>query len=157
MYDESTATMKIASTVDYKGVSMKVQNVQPYTACNNKYIKNLIVDNDGIIANYAFSGCSNMKSVTLGANITTIGKSAFQNCSSIEGIDIPSKVEVMNESTFSECTSLKSIMIKPLMKEIKNNAFYNCTSLKEVNIADSETELSLGSNGKNPLFDGSLI
>jgi hypothetical protein len=38
------------------------------------------------------------------------------------------------------------------MKEIKNNAFYNCTSLKEVNIADSEKELNLGSNGKSPLF-----
>ena len=131
---------------------MKVQNVQPYIAYNNKYIKNLVVDYDGIIVDNAFAGCSNMKNVTFGANITVIGKSAFRDCSSIEEIDIPSKVEVINESTFSGCTSLKSITIKPLMKEIKHNAFYNCTSLKEVNIADSETELNLGSNGKNPLF-----
>ena len=151
-YNESTENMSISSTVVYKGVTMTVKDIQPYLAYNNKFIKKLTVNNDGELANYAFTDCSNMQSVTLGTKVSAIGESAFQGCSSIEKIDIPKIVTVLNNSTFSGCTSLKAIKIKPKMTEIKNNVFYNCTSLKNVVIADSEEELELGSNGSNPIF-----
>ena len=152
VYDESASDTRIASTVVYKGVSMNVKKIQPYLAYNNKFIKTLIVDNDGELADYAFTNCSNVKTVSLGQKVSSIGKSAFSGCSSIETIDIPDIVNVLNEYTFSGCTSLQQIRIKEKMTDIKNYVFYNCTSLKNVKIADSEADLNLGSNGSNPLF-----
>lgn len=153
LYNESASDTKIASTVVYKGVAMNVKKIQPYLAYNNKFIKTLSVDNDGDLADYAFTNCSNMKTVSLGQNVSSIGKNAFSRCSSIETIDIPDNVTVLNEFTFESCTSLKSITIKEKMTDIKNYAFNNCTSLKNVIIADSEADLNLGSNGSNPLFN----
>ena len=158
VYGESSANMKIASTVTYKGVTMTVKSIKPYLAHNNKFIKTLEIDIDGEITNYAFTNCSNMKSVILGNKVSAIGSHAFQGCSSLDAIDIPDIVIALNDYTFADCTSLKEIEIKPKMIDIKYSVFDNCTSLSKVIIADSEAELNLGSNKKSsynysePLF-----
>ena len=152
VYDESAANTKIASTVLYKGVTMNVKNIQPYLAYNNKYIKTLTIDNDGELSNYAFAYCQNITSVTLGQKVSAIGSYAFQGCSSIETIDIPDIVTVLNERTFSGCTSLKEFKIKPQLMNIYNYVFESCTNLKKIIIDDSESTLTLGSNGYNPIF-----
>ena len=169
VYDESAANTKVSSTVEYKGITLNVKNINPYLAYNNKFIKTLSVDNDGELADYVFAYCSNMTSATLGnkvssignnafqgcssltsailgLNVSAIGSYAFQACSSIETIDLPDPVPVLNVYTFADCTSLKEIKIKSRMTDIKNSVFYNCTSLSLVVFADSEEELNLGSN-----------
>lgn len=171
VYDESAANTKVSATVEYKGITLNVKNINPYLAYNNQFIKTLSVDNDGELADYVFAKCSNMTSVTLGnkvssignnafqgcssltsailgLNVSAIGSYAFQACSSIETIDLPDPVPVLNVYTFADCTSLKEIKIKSRMTDIKNSVFYNCTSLSLVVIADSEEELNLGSNMK---------
>ena len=162
VYDESATNTKVASTVEYKGVTLDVKNIRPYLAYNNKFIKTLTVDNDGELADHVFSYCSNMKTATLGQKVSAIGSHAFQGCSLIETIDIPDIVPVLNIYTFADCVSLKEIKIKPLMTDIKNSVFNNCSRLTKVIIADSETVLNLGSNQSgsgsyirnygNPLF-----
>lgn len=152
VYDESAANTKIASTVSYKGVTMNVKDIKPYLAYNNKYIKALAIDIDGELPNYAFTNCSNMQSVTLGQNILAIGSYAFQNCSALEAIKIPSKLTVLNEYAFSGCSSLQSITIPKAVTNIYNYVFNGCTSINKVTIADSQSTLTLGSNGSNPIF-----
>jgi hypothetical protein len=152
VYDESAVNTKLSSTVSYKGVTMNVKNFQPYLANNNKYIQTLTVDIEGELPNYAFTNCSNIQNATLGQKVKAIGSYAFQGCSSIETIEIPDNVTVLNERTFSGCTSLKEIKIKSQLTNIYNYAFDNCTSLKKVTIDDSESTLTLGSNGSNPIF-----
>jgi hypothetical protein len=175
VYNESAANTKIASTVAYKGVSMNVKNIQPYLAYNNKFIKMLAVDYDGELPNYAFTNCSNMQSATLGQKVSAIGSYAFQGCSTLEAITIPEIVTVLNEYAFEGCSSLQeakigsqtqtinqyafggcsslpSITIPGAVTNIYNNVFYNCTGLKNVNIAESESTLTFGSNGSNPIF-----
>lgn len=175
VYDESAANTKIGSTVAYKGVSMNVKNIQPYLAYNNKFIKSLAVDYDGELPNYAFTNCSNMQSATLGQKVSAIGSYAFQGCSSLEAIEIPDIITILNDYTFDGCSSLKevklgsqlktinqyafggcsaltSIAIPSAVTNIYNCVFYNCTGLKTVNMADSESTLTFGSNGSNPIF-----
>jgi hypothetical protein len=47
---------------------------------------------------------------------------------------------------------LPSITIPQAVTTIGYNVFYNCTSLAKVTIADSESTLTLGSNGSKPIF-----
>ena len=45
---------------------------------------------DGLtkIVNNMFNGCTQLKSITIGRNITTIGEKAFYGCSSLEDIEV---------------------------------------------------------------------
>ena len=67
-------------------------------------------------------------------------------------IQMGSGVSTINTYTFTGCTSLQRIQIPQSVTTIKNFAFDGCTSLKEVVIDEHESELTLASNGKQPLF-----
>lgn len=152
VYDNSAADTKISSTVSYMGVTMSVQKVQPYVCYGNTFIENLTCDNDGAIADYAFHGCKNMKTVALGNKISAIGNSAFNGCSSLLSLAIPNSVTELGSYSFESCTNLPKISIPKSVTTINNNAFGGCTGLKEFIIEDRETELTLGSNGSSPQF-----
>ena len=172
--------IKISSTVSYKGIALDLKNINPYFAYNNKYIKTITIDYDGGVPDYAFAGCSNIRSVTFGEKVSDIGNNAFFECSSIEAIKISdetisigshafekcsslkeitigSHVKTINESAFSGCSSLPSITIPHAVTNINNLVFSGCISLKNVIIADSDMELALGvnkflSHSTTPLF-----
>jgi hemin uptake protein HemP len=86
----------------------------------------------GAIPDGACNGRSNLKSVTIGSGITSIGTSAFQNCSTLSSIIIPSSVTTIGTSAFTGCSTLSSIIIPSSVTTIGTSAFYNCSSLKSV-------------------------
>ena len=141
VYNESAGNIKISGTVVYKGVTMTVKTIQPYVAYNNKYIKTLIIDYDGELANYAFTGCSNLTSVQLSEKTTAFGTNVFQGCSSLSSV-----------TTSDSNSSLNGLYISKTINSIGNYAFDGCLELKNVIMSDSEEELKLGSNGSNPIF-----
>ena len=69
--------------------------------------------NEGIklLADEAFSGCYNLKSVDISSSVERIGKSAFANCSSLEYINFQyeNKLEKISEKAFKSCKSLLRI------------------------------------------------
>ena len=174
-YDESIANVHINSTVSYMGVNMTVKDVNPYSFYKNNYIKEVKVNNDGDIGEYAFAECSSLETCTLGEKVTRINNSAFKNCSKLQKIVIPDLVDLIGTSAFSGCTSLQTatigngtksigssafsgcsslplIVIPPSVSSIENYSFNNCTNLSTVIIADRTNELNLGSNDSSPLF-----
>ena len=84
------------------------------------------------IGNYAFSGCSSLKSITIPNSVTSIGNSAFSACRSLESINIPESVTSIGNSAFSACSGLTSINIPSSVTSIGESTFYNCTSLTAV-------------------------
>jgi len=54
----------------------------------------------------AFSGCSNLKEVTVAKSITTIRDNAFCDCVNLEKIVIPSSVTYISTSAFQMCINL---------------------------------------------------
>ena len=62
-----------------------------------------------ILMERIFSGCSSLHKVTLPRNMPAIGYATFRDCSSLKGIAIPSTVQSIGDSAFIGCTSLDSV------------------------------------------------
>ena len=159
-YDYTTNThINISSDVSYQGISMSVQKMQPYLCYHNMFIENLTCGNNGDIADYAFTGCTNMKnivcnnsgtignnafescsnaeSLALGDNIMSIGKNSFKDCSLLQTVTIPNAVTLLDDYSFSGCSSLDKIIIGNHVNTIGLYTFENCKLLQSVNIPNS--------------------
>ncbi len=91
------------------------------------------------IGPYAFSGCTNLTSITIPTGVTWIGYYAFSGCSSLTSAVIPEGVTSVETNTFSGCISLTSVNIPDSVTSIGYYAFSNCSSLTEITIPDKVT------------------
>ena len=89
------------------------------------------------IADYAFSGCCSLKSVTIPNSVTKIGESAFVNCKSLSTISIPISVREIGQCAFKNCTCLEGVKIPNSVKKIGKLAFENCAGLTSLSIPNS--------------------
>ena len=90
---------------------------------------------------YAAQGASNLKTVVILDDITSIGYSAFDGCSSLTSITIPDSVASINDYAFQNCTDLTSITIGNGVTLICWAAFSGCSSLTSINIPESVTKI----------------
>ena len=156
----STAVdINIEKTVLFKGIAMNVKQVMPYTFYANKNIKTIKVENDGIVGNYAFNGCtslatatisnnggigdyafsdcSSLITATLGDSIASIGASAFYGCSKLSEIVIPDAVTAIGSEAFENCKSLETVKVGNGTKSIDSYAFRGCSALSSITLGDS--------------------
>lgn len=89
------------------------------------------------IGDYAFSGCSSIKSVYIANTVTTIGGNAFNNCTSLENINIPNSVTIIEGCAFVGCSSLKYITIPQSITKIGECAFALCDNLMSIDVDDN--------------------
>lgn len=111
--------------------------------CNNSTIPN-----DGSVTSIgakAFSGCKELKNVTIPDGVTSIGAAAFLDCRSLTNITIPNGVAVIDRATFSGCSSLMSLTIPDGVTRIGEDAFSGCAKLVEI-INHSSLILTTGSS-----------
>ena len=94
IYDETMTEVNINATVTYKGINMKVLNVQPYTFYQNSNLQKASFDIAGGLGKYVFYSCTNLTSAVLGNDITNIDEYAFSGCSKLEGFIIPDSVNL---------------------------------------------------------------
>ena len=81
-----------------------------------------------------FSGCQNLKKVTIPNTVKEIDSYCFENCTSLTSVNIPSGVTVIEGATFKDCSSLTSISLPSSITKIKYDAFKNCKYLKNFTI-----------------------
>ena len=143
LYDESARDIKISSTVTNKGVTLSVKNIMPYIGYGNKFVESLSIDCNGGIGNYAFFSCSALQTVVLNAK-GEIGNYAFSDGSNINSVELGNNITSIGSYAFKGCASFEEIKIRPAITEIGNSAFSNCTNLKKFIIEDSDVELKLG-------------
>lgn len=89
----------------------------------------------------AFSGCTNLTSVTISDSVTSIGKSAFEGCNGLTSITIPDSVTSIGERAFYYCNSLTSITIPNGVTSIEPSTFYYCSSLASIAIPNGVTSI----------------
>ncbi len=89
-----------------------------------------------------FSSRTYFSEVTVGNEVTGIGKSAFNGCTLLSTITIGDKVTGIGEMAFFECAALESVTIPDLVTSIGEYAFWKCTGLISVTIGNGATGIS---------------
>ncbi len=103
---------------------------------------NTLVIGDGVktIGDDAFKGDRYGEpelSVTMGANVESIGARAFQTCFTLKSITLPAKLKTIGTQAF-ESTQITSITIPASVTDIEYYAFYSCGQLTSINFEDSD-------------------
>lgn len=119
------------------------------------------------IARYAFTGCTNLKKVTIESNTPlTIDNHAFADCEKLSTFTIPSGtvIPTLGHQAFTNCKSLQTFSLLPVIEmddygyqfagsgltkvnwpsaltEVPEGCFDNCQSLKEVNFKETTTSV----------------
>ena len=93
---------------------------------------------DGVtsIADYAFSGRTDLTSIDLPETVTSIGASAFSGCTSLTSISIPEGVTSIGAYAFYGCKGLTSFTFPDSLKELGVQAFFNCSGLEHVDFGN---------------------
>ena len=76
------------------------------------------------IAEYAFSGCRGLTSISIPASVTNIGSYAFNNCQSLTSITIPESVTSIGNYAFEKCSNMRSILFPKGVNSIGYNALH---------------------------------
>ena len=103
-----------------------------------------IKDGTKTIADYAFSWCESLTSITIPDSVTSIGNLAFESCTSLASVTFGenSRLTSIGEYAFAYCESLASITIPNSVTSIDYDAFEGCTSLESITIPNSVTSIS---------------
>ena len=89
-----------------------------------------------IPANMFYGGSPNIRNVTIGKNVKSIGYNAFAYCSNLKEVVIPedSEITYIGESAFEGCTNLRSILLPEKLETLYYGAFQNCVSMESITV-----------------------
>ena len=105
--------------------------------------KKSIIPQDGSVTRImyrSFSGCTDLKCITIPFGVTIIEDYAFQGCTGLESVNIPDSVISIGSDAFNNCGSLTSVIIPDSVLSIESGAFRDCTSLRKVKIGSGVSE-----------------
>ena len=86
----------------------------------------------------AFTGCRALKSVTLPASLQTLGVAAFAGCSVLTRIELPAGLKTLGEAAFAGCSALTRIELPASLETIGVNAL-NAGGLTEIKVQTGNT------------------
>lgn len=89
-------------------------------------------DNVTSIGKWAFFGCTDLTAATLPAGLTMLDNAAFSGCSALGSIAIPDGITQLRNSIFYDCSSMKSVTLPAALTEIGSGTFANCSALESV-------------------------
>ena len=153
--EKYSGAVTIPASVTYNGTTYSVKSIErkAFSGCSN--LTSVTIPNSvTYIGGYAFQYCSSLASITIPNSVTTIGDWAFYNCSSFTSVTIPNSVTTIQEYAFYGCSSLASVTIPNSVTTIGSYAFQYCSSLKEVHITDIAAwcNIDFSNYYSNPLY-----
>ena len=86
------------------------------------------------ISDKAFYKNTKLKSISIGRNIKTIGKSAFKGCKKLKQVVGGENVVKISDSAFQDCVALTKFTIDENVSSIGKNAFKGCKKLKRITV-----------------------
>ena len=86
-----------------------------------------------------FSGCKNLKKISIPVSVEIIGLAAFSG-SGIESIHLPANLKTISTAAFSGCTNLKSVEFPEALTKIESRAFEK-SGLVRMELPDTVTTM----------------
>lgn len=96
------------------------------------YLISLTITSGDSIYEGTFAGLEKLQSVTINAEIVSIGEGAFENCYILKKVNIPDSVLHIGKNAFANC-SIESISLSDNIESIGEGAFKRC-GLKYVSV-----------------------
>lgn len=115
---KATDTLTIPSSVTISGKVYKVTSIQEKAFYRNEDIVN----------------------VTIGNNVTYVGKYTFYQCPSLETVKFGKRVSTISTCAFTQCPNLEDVTLPASVKRLGAKAFYQCTSIETLKINSSALE-----------------
>ena len=140
---KTETTITVPSTVNFEGKQYNVVTIADAAFSNCTELENITIgSNVTSIGRGAFSGCIKLgEKVTLPAGVTILSDSLFYNCKNLKEIEMGAVTEI-GASAFNECTKLKLYTLPTSVQIIGSLAFCNCRNLTEFTIPSSVTEFA---------------
>lgn len=127
----------IPENVTYEGDVYSVKGIGLYAFSGCFDLTSVTIGNNvTTIEPYAFDYCKGLRSVTFGNSVKTIGESAFVSCASLTSVTIGENVETIGDGAFNSCEKLYSVVVPNSVKSIGYYAFQFCTSLTSVTLGN---------------------
>jgi hypothetical protein len=76
----------------------------------------------------AFSACSSLTNIILGASVASVGSQAFDSCTSLTSFTIPNSVTNIGNLAFYLCGNLTGAFFQGNAPSVGGNVFYNANS-----------------------------
>ncbi len=89
----------------------------------------------------AFSGCTQLTSITLPEELAGIGSNAFNHCTALTTIHLPDSVNYIGSSAFQQCYRLTEIQIPNGITRIEENTFQDCQALMDIHIPEGVVQI----------------
>ena len=104
-------------------------------------LEEVVITGGASIGDWAFSGCSGLKSITIPDSLTSIGRGAFDGCSGLKRVSIPDGVTSIGWGVFSGCSGLTSITIPFVGEKIDGTGNTRFDHIFVVDVPDSLKEV----------------
>lgn len=128
-YSSDYTDIIVSDKVNYRGIDLKLINVNPYSMILNHYIKTVDISNPGKVGESAFQQCIRLLSATL-TNQGDIDEAAFYNCPALRYAKVSNHGSV-NDLAFSRCFNLQELIIDNL-GDIGYQAFAECGNIENL-------------------------
>ena len=114
------------------------------------------------IPQYAFYNAINLTNISLSNTVTSIGVQAFFNTTNLPSISIPFSVTTIEASAFEAAIALSNVKfdVNSKLKSIEKYAFYNTSKLESITIPSLVTKIDITafqiSGLKNVIFESPI-
>ena len=136
-------TLKIAAVVKANGTSYKVTSIAVGACKGLKKLTSVTIGkNVSVIGKNSFTGCTKLKTVSGGKAVVTIQAGAFSSCSRLTSVPTFAKAKAIGAKAFQKCKALKSFTFGTNISSIGKYAFDGCTSLKKITIKSKKLKAS---------------
>ncbi len=122
----TSSSVTISDAIDVDGQVFNITSVSKNAFSDNKKLKTVTIGkNVTELGNYAFKGCTSLKTVKFkGKKLKKIGVGAFKNCKKLKSITLSStSLKTISTSSFYGCKNLKTITIKSKKVTFGKNSF----------------------------------
>ena len=129
---------------------------------NSKNVEHLILPNTLITIGEEMFYQSDLRSVVIPTNVTTVGYSAFKRCSSLTTVTFEKESQLKTiggdyyYGAFSDCSSLTSIEIPASVETIEATAFKRCSKLTTITFEKGSLLKTIGGGYYSSYYHGAF-